>query len=130
MDTGGGSPIKYWTEAQGAAMVRRLDQLSPETAPHKYYIAFRYASPLTEDALAEMARDGVTRAVAFTQYPQFSCATTGSSLNELWRQLRKGGYENRFDWSVVDRWHAHPGLVDAFAENIEEGLQQFDQAAR
>ena len=111
MDTGGGSPIKFWTESQGAEMVKHLDQISPDTAPHKYYISFRYASPLTEDALQEMDKDGVTRAVAFTQYPQFSCATTGSSLNELWRQLRDQGMMNRFDWSVVDRWPTHPGLI-------------------
>ena len=66
-------------------MVERLDRLSPETAPHGFYVAFRYVTPKSEDALRAMAADGVERAVAFTQYPQFSCATTGSSLNELWR---------------------------------------------
>lgn len=130
MDTGGGSPIKFWTESQGAEMVKHLDQISPDTAPHKYYISFRYASPLTEDALQEMDKDGVTRAVAFTQYPQFSCATTGSSLNELWRQLRDQGMMNRFDWSVVDRWPTHPGLIKAFAENITKGLEQFEPEVR
>ena len=40
-----------------------------QTAPHKAYVAFRYAPPLTHDALEEMKRDGVTRAVAFTQVP-------------------------------------------------------------
>ena len=38
-----------------------------------------------------MAADGVERAVAFTQYPQFSCSTTGSSLNELWRAAERTG---------------------------------------
>jgi ferrochelatase len=66
-------------------MVKILDEISPETAPHKHYIAFRYADPLTDEALLEMHKDGVQRAVAFTQYPQFSCTTTGGSLNELWR---------------------------------------------
>ena len=42
---GGGSPILRYTEAQGRGMVARLDQLSPETAPHKFYVAFRYAKP-------------------------------------------------------------------------------------
>ena len=48
---GGGSPIRKWTELQGAAMVKHLDEISPATAPHKYYIAFRYAAPHTEEAL-------------------------------------------------------------------------------
>src|SRR5690349_24616227 len=39
---GGGSPILKWTEEQGRGMVERLDRLSPETAPHRFYVAFRY----------------------------------------------------------------------------------------
>ena len=55
---GGGSPIKMWTEKQGQGMVEILDKISPETAPHKFYIGFRYADPLTEDALDQMERYG------------------------------------------------------------------------
>merc|ERR1712093_634560 len=87
---GGGSPILKWTREQGAGMVKILDELSPETAPHKPYVAFRYANPLTEDCIAEMKRDGVTRAVAFTQYPQYSCSTTGSSSRRESRTASSG----------------------------------------
>ena len=41
-EIGGGSPILAWTEEQGRGMCERLDKLSPETAPHKFYVAFRY----------------------------------------------------------------------------------------
>ena len=37
-EIGGGSPIGMWTRKQGEEMVRQLDILSPETAPHKFYI--------------------------------------------------------------------------------------------
>ena len=96
-------------------MCELLDELNPATAPHKPYVAFRYARRLTEDALAEMRRDGVKRAVAFSQYPQYSCSTTGSSLNELWKQSRgkeRWGGNGEIEWSVLDRWPTHPGLVD------------------
>ncbi len=53
---GGGSPIKKWTETQGEGMVKILDEVSPETAPHKFYVGFRYANPLTEDAIDQMER--------------------------------------------------------------------------
>ncbi len=124
-DIGGGSPILHWTNAQGEAMCERLDRLSPETAPHKFYVAFRYASPKSEDALRQMHEDGVKRAVAFTQYPQFSCATTGSSLNELWRAARRTGLQDAFEWSVIDRWFAHDGFVDAMAQTVRLGLERF-----
>lgn len=129
-DIGGGSPILQWTETQGKGMVERLDKLSPETAPHKFYVAFRYIDPFSEDALRQMKEDGVKRAIAFTQYPQFSCATTGSSLNELWRAAKRTDLQKEFQWSVIDRWHAHPKFIEAMTQTVREGLEQFDEAER
>jgi ferrochelatase len=122
---GGGSPIYAWTKRQGELMVQWLDRLSPETAPHKFYIAFRYADPTTADALQRMHADGVKRAVAFTQYPQWSCSTTGASLNELWRELLRLGLRDAFAWSVIDRWPTHDAFVAAMAKKVCEGLEQF-----
>ena len=122
---GGGSPILRLTEAQGRGMVERLDRLSPETAPHGFYVAFRYIQPRSEDALRAMDADGAERAVAFTQYPQFSCSTTGSSLNELWRVAVRLGLRDRFEWSIIDRWPVHEGFVASMAATVREGLAGF-----
>jgi len=131
---GGGSPILRWTRTQGEAMARMLDELHPETAPHKAYTAFRYARPLTDEALDEMARDGVTRAVGFTQYPQYSCSTTGSSLNELFREIQKrkaeGNPEGNIEWSLIDRWPTFPGLIEAFAGLIKTKLAELPEDVR
>jgi len=107
-----------------------LQERYPHLGPFKSYIAFRYAPPLTHDALQAMAADGVTRAVAFAQYPQFSCTTTGSSLNHLWREAIRLGLERRFAWSVLDRWHSHPGFLAAVARRVALGLAQFEPAVR
>ncbi|KNZ43856.1 ferrochelatase, partial [Puccinia sorghi] len=45
-----------------------LDRLSPKTAPHHPHVAFQYAHTLTKTCLEEMKRDGVTCAIAFSQY--------------------------------------------------------------
>jgi protoporphyrin/coproporphyrin ferrochelatase len=127
---GGGSPILRYTEAQGRGMVARLDRLSPETAPHRFYIAFRYTRPRSDDALRMMRADGVRRAVAFTQYPQFSCSTTGSSLNELWRAAARTGLRDAFEWSILDRWPVHPSFIEAMTETVRDGLDQFAPADR
>ncbi|MCO5565531.1 hypothetical protein L7F22_019205 [Adiantum nelumboides] len=131
---GGGSPILRWTRLQGKEMATMLDELSPSTAPHKAYTAFRYARPLTDEALEEMKADGVQRAVAFTQYPQYSCSTTGSSLNELYREIQRrkeqGKEEGNIKWSVIDRWPTHPGLVDAFVNRINAVLQTYPAEKR
>jgi ferrochelatase len=106
-----------------------LGNLLSFLAPHKFYVGFRYALPLTQDALQEIAADNVKRVVGFTQYPQvrqssdqpyfslkvnvtkFSCTTTGSSLNELYRQLKHLKLENTFQWTLIDRWPTYPGLI-------------------
>lgn len=124
-------------------MCKLLDQVSPETAPHKPYVAFRYADPLTEEMYTKLLEDGFGggkggRAVAFTQYPQYSCSTTGSSLNELWkwRNRLEGKSATGADtagsitWSVIDRWPVHSGLVEAFARNIETQLATYPEASR
>ena len=121
---GGGSPIRRWTEAQGRGMCERLDRLSPETAPHKFYISFRYTAPFADDTLRQMAADGITRAVAFTQYPQWSCSTTGSSLNDLNRALARTGLKDRFQWSLIDRWHLHDGFIASMAQVTREALEK------
>jgi len=122
---GGGSPIRMWSELQGERMVEILDMISPVTAPHKSYVGFRYANPLTEDALSQMERDGIERGIAFTQYPQYSCSTTGSSLNAMYRYYNKLNVPSKIDWSVIDRWPTHPGLIQAFAQTITDELEKF-----
>ncbi|KAK6359880.1 ferrochelatase hem15 [Orbilia brochopaga] len=129
-EIGGGSPIRKWTELQAREACNLLDRIHPSTAPHTPYVAFRYANPLTEDTVKQMLADGVSRAVAFTQYPQYSCSTTGSSLNELWRLSKKFDPENKIKWSVIDRWPTHPGLVEVFARHIEESLATYPAGER
>jgi ferrochelatase len=114
---GGGSPIRKWTELQGERMAALLDELHPATAPHKSYAAFRYARPLTEETAVQMRADGVTRAVAFTQYPQYSCSTTGSSLNELYRKGMSRALDG-IKWSVIDRWGTHPGFIEVHPSRL------------
>jgi ferrochelatase len=127
---GGGSPILRYTEAQGRGMVARLDRLSPATAPHRFYVAFRYTHPTSDDALRLMHSDGIERAVAFTQYPQFSCSTTGSSLNELWRASGRTGLRDAFEWSIIDRWPVHQAFIEAMTETVRAGLEEFEPADR
>ena len=125
-------------------MCKILDKTSPETAPHKPYVAFRYAAPLTEHMYEQLLADGFGggkggRAVAFTQYPQYSCSTTGSSLNELWkwrtrlegkRATGEAEPQGAIQWSVIDRWPQHSGLVEAFAQNIEKTLAGYPEDRR
>ncbi|KAI6026263.1 ferrochelatase, partial [Pisolithus microcarpus] len=108
-DIGGGSPILRYTDYQGTAMCALLDELHPETAPHKHYCG-------VPETARRMREDGVRRAIAFTQYPQYSCSTTGSSLNELFRRGRAGEMGECF--------------IKAVAQNVEATLSKFEPCSR
>lgn len=121
-EIGGGSPILKWTEKQGELLCKQLDKESPNTAPHKNYTAFRYVQPFTEDALLHMERDGVKRAVIFSQYPQYSCATSGSSFNAIYKFYKDNLLPEGMRLSLIDRWATHPLLVKTFADLIKKEL--------
>jgi len=137
-EIGGGSPISKWTKIQGDLMCKELDRICPESAPHKSYNAFRYAQPSTEQALQEVEEDGVSHVVAFSQYPQYSCTTTGSSMNAIYRYYQKNfpiqppgpRGANGVRWSVIDRWPTHPLLIKTFADNIRKELLNFPENVR
>ena len=40
---------------------------------------------MTEEALQQLEEDGVRHVVAFSQYPQYSCTTSGSSMHAIYR---------------------------------------------
>lgn len=127
---GGGSPILKWTQLQGEMMCKILDEKCPESAPHKPYVGFRYANPLTEVTLEQMERDNIERAIAFTQYPQYSCTTTGSSMNAIYKYYAERNITTKINWSVIDRWGTNPLLVAAFADLIKKELEKVDPKIR
>lgn len=130
----GGDPLKEWTEKQGRGLVEHLDKISPSTGPHKAYTCFRYSRPDIESAIASLEEDKVENVVLLSKYPQYSCSTTGSSLNEIARYCserdipRTDGPTQR--WSLIDRWPIADAIVDVFAERIEKEMAHLTEEIR
>jgi ferrochelatase len=126
---GGGSPILRFTTAQVQGLVDRVaaaqNGKGNETPTFKPYIAFRYTEPFADDALRAMYHDGVRDVVVLTLYPQYSTATTGSSLRDLSRALERTGLAGKFRFSTLDRWYEHSGFLDIMASRVREALQSW-----
>lgn len=122
--------LPQWSELQARQMTDILNDISPETAPHKFFLGFRYTSPLTEDALEQIESEGVKRVVAFSQYPQYSCCTTGSSLNAIFRFYNQRKKSSNAHWSFLDRWPTHDAITQAYASIIKEELKKFPEEVR
>ena len=125
---GGGSPIKHWTEQQGLHLTNWLNKNCASMGNFSSYVGFRYAAPLVSDAVLKMKQDGIETAIALSLYPQYSCSTTGSSLNELYRQIH--AHKTDMDWSVIDRWSTHSGLINTFASHINSSLEEYPEEER
>jgi ferrochelatase len=83
------------------------------------YVGMRNWRPYTNDALARMKADGITRAVAICLAPQNSRTSVG-----LYRKAVLGGEELPFAVEFVESWHDHPLLVSAFAEKLRSGWER------
>jgi ferrochelatase len=81
-EIGGKSPIVDLTNAQARALEARLNA----TLPAKVFVAMRYWNPRTEEVIAQLNAGRFSKIILIPLYPQFSKATTISSMKE-WNRL-------------------------------------------
>lgn len=116
---GGGSPIRAKTEEQARALEEAL------TAAGSFIVrpCMRYWHPFASEALEEMRVAQVKRLIALPLYPQYSIATTGSSITDLKQQMKRFGM--CLPLHVVEAWPQQEAYVDCLASRIREGLDAF-----
>lgn len=121
---GGGSPLRRITTEQAAALEAELHN---RDLAARVYVAMRYWHPFTEEALAEIERDGVTQLVILPLYPQFSISTTGSSLNRF-NELTGGLGNNGLQTSAICTWQNDADYINAVAAAVAEELEKLPAA--
>jgi ferrochelatase len=124
-EIGGRSPIGTLTERQRGALVEALsNEIDPVAV-----IAMRYWHPLTAEAVEALHKAGsLDEIVLLPLYPQFSYATTLSSLKE-WRRVYgqpKDGPPER----TISQFYDHPLYIQALAQRIGSVLRQFADSSR
>ena len=118
-EIGGKSPLKDHTLKQAELLEEKLN----ERLPAKVYVAMRYWHPSTDKALDAIERDGIKKVILLPLYPQFSKATTISSLKEWENRLQLRNLT--IEYSLIEQYYDRPGFVDAWVERIREGLERF-----
>jgi ferrochelatase len=118
---GGGSPIRELTEGQSLALA---DALEPWVEPH-IVIAMRYWHPSTMEAIRRLERTPIDELVLLPLYPQYSRATTGSSLREWNRRWR----HRNIPTHLIERFYSHPLYLSAIVERIEQSFAEFQRPA-
>jgi ferrochelatase len=121
---GGRSPIREETTAQANAVAAELVRRGVAVRP---VVAMAAWHPFADEALNELAAQGIDRAVALPLYPHESRATTGSSLNQLEaaraaRSEAKGTTAGGIEIAAIKRYPDAEGYVQAVAERVEEAI--------
>ena len=116
---GGKSPLKDFTLGQAKLLEEKLN----EKFPAKVYAAMRYWHPFTEETLDELEKEGITKVVLLPLYPQYSMATTESSVKEWKKHLENR--DSKIEWTLVEHYYDFPPYIDACVERVNQGLEKF-----
>lgn len=114
---GGKSPILKLTNAQASALERELRRFINANV----YVAMRYWHPMTDEVVRRVYNDNVSRIVLLPLYPQYSKSTTGSSVNE-WNRVLKRQNRNTIPTDLIEHYYDHPLYIKAVVENIKTSL--------
>jgi ferrochelatase len=126
---GGKSPLLDITTEQARKLEERLRARGLGNV--SCHVAMRYTPPFTVDAIKAAHATGARTIVGLSLYPHYTTATTGSSLWELRKQLAgKPPAAGAVDLLEIDRWPDQPTYLDALAEQVRRGLEQFPEADR
>jgi ferrochelatase len=113
---GGRSPLTDITQAQADALRARLGSDVPVA------VGMRNWRPFIKDALAELVGAGVERVIGIPMAPQFSSLSVQKYVDAAIAALPSG-----VDFVPVRSFHAHPLLLEAFAERIRDARPERDE---
>ena len=121
---GGKSPLKDHTLRQAALLEERLNQKMPV----RVFAAMRYWHPSTDEAIDAVVCEGIGKVILLPLYPQYSKATTTSSVEEWERRVASRGL--KLETQVVESYYEFPNYIDAIVERVNEGIERFPAERR
>jgi ferrochelatase len=113
---GGRSPLTELTLAQAAALRARLGDGMPVA------VGMRNWRPFIKDAMAELTAQGVDRIVGIPMAPQFSTLSVQKYVDAATMVL-----PGAVRFEPIRSFHAHPLLIDAFAERVRAAAPGSDE---
>lgn len=117
---GGISPLARITEQQAKAIEANLNAKQDE-CEFKAYIGLKHIEPFIEDAVEEMAKDGVEQAVSIVLAPHYSTFSVKAYNQRANDAAEKYGVTSL---DSVESWYNAPGFIDYWAMKIDSVYQQ------
>jgi ferrochelatase len=117
---------QIWTEQGSPLMIHGkelAEKVRARVAPGVHVeLAMRYGNPSIAAALERFRNSGVRRIVVFPMYPQYSSATTGSTLDKVFEEA--GRRWNVPNLQVVPPFYDNPAFLDAAAASARPTIER------
>ena len=118
---------KVWTEegspllVHGKNLQAKVQKLMKGRA--NVHLAMRYGNPSMEDTVEKSMEDASGELIVFPLYPQYAAATTGSTVEKMFRVLDKKW--NVPPMTVVKDFYQDPRFIEAVGVVAKEHLENF-----
>jgi len=119
---GGRSPLLEVSRSQVQALETDLGD------GFRCYLGMRHWAPWIEEVVGGMVEDGVERAVSIVLTPHFSAMSVARYQQKIEDGLDL--YRGRIEFEHVSSYHDAPGLVEALASRVEEGVSRWPEDER
>jgi len=111
-----GSPLLVISRSQARGLDTELNRRQP--GRFRVALGMRYGNPSIESAVRELRDWGADRLLLFPLYPQYAGATTGSTYDEVFRQLSMLRFVPAL--RVVPPYFTHAAYIESLAESVRE----------
>ncbi|GIV18070.1 MAG: ferrochelatase [Armatimonadota bacterium] len=115
---GGVSPLNEITEKQVRAVEKALRQREWDG---RIYVGMKHWHPFIAEAVEQMAKDGVQRAVGVVLAPHYSRLSIGGYVDYALQARER--FSPQMELRFVERWGNHPLFVEAVARRIHEAME-------
>lgn len=122
---GGISPLARITEEQANAIADKLNDMQ-DTYEFELFIGLRHIHPFIEDAVADMAKQGIKDAVTLVLAPHYSTL----SIEAYNSRAEESANEYGIQLHSVKDWYDAPGFIEFWATNIKETYTKMSEEER
>ena len=122
-ELGGSSPILKLTEEQASALESKLNK-DDNGSKYKCFIVMRCWHPRAENVVKEVIDYGPDEIILMPLYPQYSAATSGSSINEWQNICKKNNFEVKT--STLCCYPTDDNFIQAHKDEIVKKIKSLD----
>src|SRR5699024_2783883 len=122
---GGISPLARITKDQAQALESKLNDMQDDYE-FSMYIGLKHIEPSIEDAVEQMAKDGITEAVSIVLAPHYSTFSVKSYNGRAQEEAKR----HEIKLTSIESWYNAAGFIQYRAEQITKTYEQMTEEER